>query len=176
MKPLFAAALGAALAVAMSAAAEAREVSVKVNRIDDKGLGEEVGKIYFKDGPQGLIVSPRMHKLPPGPHGFHIHETKSCDPKAGPDGKPVPGLSAGGHYDPDKTAKHLGPHGQGHKGDLPTLVVAPDGTTSGSVVAPRLKVDDLKGKSLIIHGGGDNYADQPSPLGGGGARIACATF
>jgi len=176
MKTLFTAALGAALAIAMSATAEAREVSVKVHKIDDRGVGEEIGKIYFKDGPKGLVVSPRVHKLPPGAHGFHIHEAKGCEPKAGPDGKPVPGLSAGGHYDPDKTTKHMGPDGQGHKGDLPALTVAADGTTSGSLVASRLKVDDLKGKSLIIHGGGDNYADQPAPLGGGGARIACATF
>jgi Cu-Zn family superoxide dismutase len=25
----------------------------------------------------------------------------------------------------------------------------------------------------MIHAGGDNYSDQPVPLGGGGARIAC---
>jgi superoxide dismutase, Cu-Zn family len=27
--------------------------------------------------------------------------------------------------------------------------------------------------SIMIHSGGDNYSDQPAPLGGGGARIAC---
>lgn len=179
MKTLYAAGIGLAVAFAMPAAAQtakSAEVSVWVYKIDDKGTGEEIGKIYFKDGAKGLIVSPRMHKLPPGPHGFHIHETKSCKPKAGPDGKMVPGLSAGGHFDPDKTAKHLGPDGQGHKGDLPALVVAADGTASGSAVAPRLKVADLKGKAVIIHAGGDNYADQPAALGGGGARIACGAF
>jgi Cu-Zn family superoxide dismutase len=25
----------------------------------------------------------------------------------------------------------------------------------------------------MIHAGGDNYSDEPEPLGGGGARIAC---
>jgi len=25
----------------------------------------------------------------------------------------------------------------------------------------------------MIHAGGDNYSDQPEPLGGGGGRIAC---
>jgi Cu-Zn family superoxide dismutase len=25
----------------------------------------------------------------------------------------------------------------------------------------------------MIHGGGDNYADAPALLGGGGARVAC---
>jgi Cu-Zn family superoxide dismutase len=25
----------------------------------------------------------------------------------------------------------------------------------------------------MVHAGGDNYSDQPKPLGGGGDRIAC---
>ena len=41
------------------------------------------------------------------------------------------------------------------------------------VTAPHLTVADVKGRSVIIHAGGDNYSDQPAPLGGGGARIAC---
>ena len=28
----------------------------------------------------------------------------------------------------------------------------------------------------MIHAGGDNYSDQPQPLGGGGARIACGVI
>jgi hypothetical protein len=28
----------------------------------------------------------------------------------------------------------------------------------------------------MIHEGGDNYADAPKPLGGGGARIACGVI
>ena len=40
-------------------------------------------------------------------------------------------------------------------------------------VVPRLKLADIHGKALMIHAGGDNYADEPKPLGGGGARIAC---
>jgi Cu-Zn family superoxide dismutase len=44
------------------------------------------------------------------------------------------------------------------------------------VLAPKLKVADLKGKSLMIHAGGDNYSDTPEVLGGGGARIACGAI
>ena len=47
---------------------------------------------------------------------------------------------------------------------------------SKTVVAPRLKVSDLAGHALVIHAGGDNYSDQPAPLGGGGARIACGVI
>lgn len=28
----------------------------------------------------------------------------------------------------------------------------------------------------MVHAGGDNYADDPKPLGGGGARIACGSI
>jgi Cu-Zn family superoxide dismutase len=43
-------------------------------------------------------------------------------------------------------------------------------------LAPRLKVADLWGRAIVIHANGDNYADQPKALGGGGARVACATI
>jgi Cu-Zn family superoxide dismutase len=44
-------------------------------------------------------------------------------------------------------------------------------------LAPRIKdIQALKGHALMIHAGGDNYSDQPKPLGGGGARIACGVI
>jgi Cu-Zn family superoxide dismutase len=89
------------------------------------------------------------------------------------EGKPVAALAAGGHYDPATTGKHEGPQGKGHLGDLPALTVGPDGKAVTPVTAPRLKMADVHGRSLMIHTGGDNYADQPAPLGGGGARVAC---
>ena len=75
--------------------------------------------------------------------------------------------------DPANTGKHLGPHGEGHKGDLPALTVDASGKSTKRVVTPHLKLTDAKGRSIMIHAGGDNYSDQPAPLGGGGARIAC---
>ena len=93
--------------------------------------------------------------------------------RAPPNGQPAAGMAAGGHYDPANTGKHLGPLGEGHKGDLPALTVDSDGRATKDVVAPHLKVSDVKGHSIMIHAGGDNYSDQPAPLGGGGARIAC---
>ena len=68
----------------------------------------------------------------------------------------------------------LYPNLKGHKGDLPGLFVAADGTAVTPVLAPKLKsVNELKGHSLMIHVGGDNYHDHPAKLGGGGARMAC---
>jgi len=168
--------VAAAVAVAFALPAAAAEVSVKVHKIDDKGMGDLVGKVYFADTDKGLAIKPRLKGLPAGPHGFHVHEKRSCNPGKAADGKMVPGLGAGGHYDPDKTGKHEGPAGKGHLGDLPVLDVKADGSTGGTLMAPRLKVSDLKGRSLMVHAGGDNYSDQPAALGGGGGRIACGTF
>jgi Cu-Zn family superoxide dismutase len=71
----------------------------------------------------------------------------------------------------------MGPEGHGHMGDLPLLKANADGKVSETVVAPRLKsLDEVKGRALMVHVGGDNYSDKPKPLGGGGARFACGVI
>lgn len=156
----------------MSGQVLAAEVTIPVNAIDSNGIGGAIGTLKALDTKAGLRLTPNLIGLIPGPHGFHVHENPSCVPKE-QDGKPVPGLAAGGHFDPGKTGKHEGPWAHGHMGDMPALAVNGDGTAHDSVVVPRLKVADLKGRSIVIHAGADNYADQPKPLGGGGSRIAC---
>lgn len=156
-----------------SAALAQQRTTLNMVAISDKGVGASVGTIVFSDTPQGLSIEPKLKGLPPGPHGFHVHENPSCQP-AEQEGKMVPGLAAGGHYDPKTTKAHRGPHSaEGHLGDLPVLVVEKDGTSSAKMIAPRLKVADLRGRAVIIHAGGDNFDDKPQALGGGGGRIAC---
>ena len=93
------------------------------------------------------------------------------------EGKQAAGFAAGGHYDPAHTKKHLGPLiGAGHRGDLPVLVVDNQGNATQPVTAPHLTVAQIRGRSVMIHAGGDNYSDTPLPLGGGGARIACGVI
>ncbi len=150
----------------------AAEVVIPITAIDSTGIGSQIGTLKIKDAKDGILVTPKLAGLTSGPHGFHVHENPSCAPKE-QDGKSVAGLSAGGHFDPDKSGKHEGPWAHGHKGDMPALAVNGDGMAMDSVMVPRLKVADLKGRSVVIHAGADNYSDQPKPLGGGGARIAC---
>ena len=92
------------------------------------------------------------------------------------DGKIGHALAAGGHFDPDKTGKHLGPGGGGHKGDLPVLTVNGDGIDKETLLVKGVSAADFKNHSVMIHDGGDNYADTPAPLGGGGGRIACGVI
>jgi superoxide dismutase, Cu-Zn family len=161
------------LAFACVATANAATTSVTINKIDENGVGAAIGSLTLEDTGGGLRITPDLATLPPGTHGFHVHANASCGPGE-QDGRKVAGLAAGGHFDPAKSGKHLGPmSSEGHKGDMPVLTVAADGTAKAAVVVPHLTVADALGHAIVIHAGGDNYADTPAPLGGGGARIAC---
>jgi Cu/Zn superoxide dismutase len=95
---------------------------VTMREVNAGGVGEIIGIIEFKDTAKGLKVIPNLRGLSEGQHGTHVHQNPSCDP-AEKDGKMVPGLGAGGHFDPDNTGVHQGPQGQGHLGDLAVLYV-----------------------------------------------------
>jgi Cu-Zn family superoxide dismutase len=153
----------------------ADEILIKVNLVTEQGIGKNIGTVTATDSQYGLILTPQLSDLSPGMHGFHVHQNADCN-HAMKDGKHVAALAAGGHYDPLKTGKHEGPFGKGHLGDLPALYVGADGNSTMPVVSPRLKVSDLKARSLMIHAGSDNYSDYPEPLGGGGARVACGVI
>lgn len=131
---------------------------------DDGSQQQSIGTVTFAKAKCGVLLTPNLNSLPPGIHGFHIHENASCADKA---------MAAGGHFDPKKTNAHLGPYRNGHQGDLPVLVVDAKGQATLPVLAPDIAYGSLKHHALIIHAGSDNYADQPEKLGGGGARIAC---
>jgi Cu-Zn family superoxide dismutase len=155
-----------------SSLAFSAEKTVTIHAISEAGIGKSIGTITFSDSNEGLVIKPNLSELSAGTHGFHIHEKPSCD-AAEKDGKVVAGQAAGGHYDPNKSTKHEGPMGAGHKGDLPALEVTADNHAEKPLLAPNLKLADISGHAVIIHEGGDNYSDTPKPLGGGGGRVAC---
>ncbi|MFZ2854615.1 MAG: superoxide dismutase [Cu-Zn] SodC [Rhodocyclaceae bacterium] len=158
-----------------SLAAFGAEMTVTMNLADGKGVGGALGEVRLVETPHGLAFYPQLKGLPPGLHGFHVHENPSCAP-AEKDGAPVAALSAGGHLDSKGAKKHGEPWGDGHLGDLPPLYVAPDGSAGSPVLAPRLRLADVAKRSLMIHAGGDNHSDHPAALGGGGARVACGVI
>lgn len=162
--------------MAIATSASAQEATTTVYILESNGtIGNSIGTITFKDSKKGLEITTNLTNLPAGEHGFHIHENPSCE--AGQkDGKTVPGLKAGGHYDPKNTNKHAGPTGDGHLGDLPILVVSKAGNVQTTLYAPRLTVKDIINRSVMIHVGGDNYSDNPAVLGGGGSRMACGVI
>lgn len=165
----------AAACILSASAASAAELTVSLQMAEKQGAGAALGTVRIVETPYGLALYPALKGLPAGLHGFHIHEKPSCEP-AEKDGAPVPALAAGGHLDPQGSKKHGEPWGEGHLGDLPPLYVAADGTAVNPVLAPRLKLADVRKRSLMVHAGGDNHADHPMPLGGGGARMACGVI
>ncbi len=153
--------------------ANAAKVTVTVNAITAVGTDAIIGTVAFQDTSKGLKIWPNLSSLAKGRHGFHIHENADCGTME-KDGELVVGLAAGGHFDPGKADAHEGPKGMGHLGDLPVLLADDDGRATRTSFAPRLKTADLLGgRTIVIHAGADNYSDQPVPLGGGGARVAC---
>ncbi|MBV7314741.1 superoxide dismutase family protein [Shewanella sp. NIFS-20-20] len=153
----------------------AEDVVVDMALLTTNG-GQPIGEIIISDSDYGVVFTPKLSGLTAGQHGFHVHANGSCE-SSSKDGKTVLGGAAGGHYDPDNTAKHGYPWTKdNHKGDLPSLSVNADGTTNTPVLAPRLTLKDVQGKALMVHMGGDNHSDHPAPLGGGGARVACGVI
>lgn len=124
-------------------------------------------KIKLKGDPMKII---------PGEHGVHIHEKGVCE---------VPFTSAGGHFDPgpagnpDPDVNH--PY---HMGDLPNIVVEPDGSAEMEVISTRITLSEGpvciltdEGTSIMIHGHHD--AQMPGEHGSGisgGPRLACGVI
>ena len=162
-------------ALLLAAGAAHADYKVDMKSIDAKGVGKSIGTVTISAASGGgTTFAPQLKGLPAGERGFHVHENANCGAKD-KDGKPTAGEAAGPHWDPDKAGKHAGPKGGGHKGDLPALEVAANGSATKAVTAPNITLADLAGKSLMIHSGGDTYSEPPAN-GGGAERIACGVI
>lgn len=164
------------VAIAAGPATFANTVRADMALATPDGPGASIGAVSIMDSVDGARITVDLHGLPPGQHGFHVHVNGSCAP--GPiNGVVGPAGAAGSHFDPQRNGAHMGPMGWGHLGDLPVLTVGADGSAHATLLAPRVHdVLSFRGHSLIIHAEGDNYSDDPKPLGGGGARIACGVL
>ena len=147
-------------------------IEIKVDLLgQDKNT--PVGSVIAVKTNYGVAFFPDLKGLEPGLHGFHVHANPDC----GATDKGL-GMKAGGHWDPANSGNHSFPwDDKGHKGDLPAIYVASDGTATNPVLSPKIKdLSELKGHSLMVHIGGDNHSDHPKALGGGGARMACGVI
>jgi len=133
--------------------------------------GDSLGTVEITEEADGLGLKVALEGLPPGEHGFHIHEKGECNQ---PDF-----ISAGNHFNPDEN-KHGLLHPEGaHAGDLPNIIVDDNGIVDVELTAPNLtlkKADknsilQKDGTALIITEERDDGMTQPS--GDSGMRIAC---
>ena len=115
------------------------------------------GSVSFHQKPNGVLVTAKICGLPHnGFFGLHIHEGQSCRGKGYP--------NTGNHFDP--TGK---PH-PNHAGDLPPLISC-NGIAYLSVLTDRFCLDQVIGKTVVIHSRRDDFTSQPS--GDAGTKIAC---
>jgi superoxide dismutase, Cu-Zn family len=125
--------------------------------------GTDIGYVLFRDMRAGVHVEADLTDLPPGPHGFHIHETGACTPDFS---------AAGEHLAPEGHEHGFAANEEPHPGDLPNIWVADDGTVRAEFINWRLTMDQLldeDGSAVMVHSAADTYMDPASA----GERIAC---
>jgi Cu-Zn family superoxide dismutase len=127
------------------------------------------GKATFRPMGDGWIeFRVEVSGVTPGLHAIHVHEHGDCSA--------ADGTSTGGHWNP--TGKKHGKWGQAdgefHLGDLGNIEVGSDGTGSLMLTTNLWTLGDggpvdVVGRSIIVHGGADDFTTQPT--GNAGNRI-----
>lgn len=153
----------------VSVAADTGKAVIKSTSDDSKVLGNAT----LTETPQGLKVVVKVAGVPPGKHGFHIHEGGACGDQ---------GKAAGGHFNPAGV-----PHGflpkdgpaKAHAGDMGNLEVGPDGAGAATVVLPGVSLKgtgntpSANGRAIIVHEKADDFGQ---PTGNAGGRIGCGVI
>ncbi len=123
------------------------------------------GEVWMYENDYGVIVVADIMGLPLGEgekdpiFAMHIHSGGEC---TGDSADPF--ANVGMHYNPTG-ASH--PY---HAGDLPPLF-GTNGYAFAVTLTDRFHIDDVIGRSIIIHSNPDDFTTQPS--GNSGAKIAC---
>ena len=90
---------------------------------------------------------------------LHIHTGTSC----------AEGFAASvSHFNPENTTHPC------HAGDLPPLLSNADGFAWSAFLTDRFSLDEIIGKTVIIHSLPDDFRSQPS--GASGEKIACGVI
>ena len=66
--------------LAFAAFAYSADMTVTIHLVSADGVGKDIGTINVSDTKFGLLLNPNLSDLPPGLHGFHVHEHASCTP------------------------------------------------------------------------------------------------
>lgn len=119
----------------------------------------------YPGGP--LSIDVYIYNMPPGKHGFHLH------------------ASGNELHAPHSLCAHFNPTGashgdlndpNGHYGDFGNLTVHPNGTCKTLITSNFLRMNDVLGRSLIIHDSEDDLGLGPYPdsttTGHSGSRYA----
>lgn len=124
------------------------------------------GVVRFYQTRKGVLVRAEISGLPTSQQpcaknifGFHIHEGDSCTGNAAD-----PFADAKTHFNPTNC-----PH-PAHAGDMPPLF-GNDGLALMTFLTDRFSVEEVIGKTVVIHDMPDDFTSQPA--GNSGPEIAC---
>ena len=139
------------------------------------GAGEPRGTGVLTPGSKGVLIRLELTGLAPGWHAVHFHQTADCSDA---------GLQKSGAHvqHAAKTAHGLLNADGPDAGDLPNVWADAKGETHAEVFSTQVAADkaaagranlmDQDGSALIVHANADDGVSQP--IGGAGARVACA--
>jgi superoxide dismutase, Cu-Zn family len=161
----------AALLLAGTAVAQS-PLTRTANLVDEKGT--QIGTVTLTDAPKGVLLHIEASGLTPGWHGIHFHEKGVCSDAGF--------KMSGGHVHTMTPSIHglLNPKAS-DQGDLTNIYAGTDGKVMAELFSPlvslsgaagRANLLDADGSAIVIHASPDDYMTQP--IGGAGARVACA--
>jgi len=125
------------------------------------------GTVHFQNaGEEGVEVIADLTGVPPGTHGFHVHEKGDCGNNA---------ANAGGHFNPG-SAPHGAPDAVSHHaGDFGNVTADEKGEVHARFTTHWISVNSgtnaVVGHAIVLHGNADDLVSQPA--GNAGPRIAC---
>jgi len=125
------------------------------------------GTVHFQDQGDGSVeVVVDLTGVPPGEHGFHVHEKGDCSNN---------GVAAGPHFNPTNMV-HGAPDAQSHHaGDFGNVTANANGEVHTRIETHSVTVKEgmlsVVGHAVVLHGNPDDLVSQPA--GNAGPRIAC---
>jgi Cu-Zn family superoxide dismutase len=126
--------------------------------------GGTVRLVQLADGSVDVTVD--LAGVPPGVHGFHVHDKGDCGDN---------GNAAGGHFNPNAMAHGAPATMPHHAGDFGNVTAGADGKVSTQFNTRSVTVaagaDSAVNHAIILHANPDDLTTQPT--GNAGARIAC---
>jgi Cu-Zn family superoxide dismutase len=128
------------------------------------------GTVTFTEVADGVQVRAEITGLPPGNHGFHVHEFGDCSA--------ADASSAGAHFNPAHKP-HAGPDApERHVGDMGNVQADASGKAKLEYVDHQISLTNEErsaiGRSVVVHAKADDLKSQPA--GDSGARVACGVI
>ena len=125
------------------------------------------GTVHFQNaGEDGVEVVVDLTGVPPGVHGFHVHDKGDCGNNA---------QNAGGHFNPNEMVHGAPDAVSHHAGDFGN-VTADDKSEvharfTTHAISINMGTNAVAGHAVVLHGNPDDLVSQPA--GNAGPRIGC---